>query len=136
MADRGPCKRRYVSICTPLFRHSGFVVPCTDADFDPSKAARDARKTKIAKNEKQHQQNLARTQGPSAAAAPPANNADRKKQIDRTLATTRTSTASMGKFDKTLEGEKKPRGVKRKVCYFATSSYTEDHRSLTRLPPV
>lgn len=68
------------------------------------------------KNEKQHQQNLARAQGTSAAAATPIHNTDRKKQIDRTLATTRTSTASMGKFDKTLEGEKKLKGVKRKVC--------------------
>ncbi|EPS98796.1 hypothetical protein FOMPIDRAFT_1148405 [Fomitopsis schrenkii] len=104
-----------------------------DADFDPSKAARDARKTKIAKNEKQHQQNLARTQGPSAAAAPPANNADRKKQIDRTLATTRTSTASMGKFDKTLEGEKKPRGVKRKFDPAEVSASAEKSHNLAIL---
>ena len=63
-----------------------------------------------------------RAQGTSAAAAAPAHSADRKKQIDRTLATTRTSTASMGKFDKTLEGEKKLKGVKRKVCWFVVSS--------------
>lgn len=37
-------------------------------------------------------------------------------EIEKTLATTRISTASMGKFDKQLDGEKKIRGVKRKVC--------------------
>ena len=35
--------------------------------------------------------------------------------IDRTLAMTRTSTASMGKLDRMLDGEKKRRGVRRKV---------------------
>ncbi|KAI0732795.1 ribosome biogenesis regulatory protein-domain-containing protein [Fomitopsis betulina] len=88
------------------------VVPANaDVNHDPSKVARDTRKEKMAKNEKQHQQNLARAQGTGAA---PSNNADRKTQIDRTLATTRTSTASMGKFDKKLDGEKKLKGVKRK----------------------
>ncbi|TFY64710.1 hypothetical protein EVJ58_g2441 [Rhodofomes roseus] len=85
-----------------------------DADHDPVKAARDARKTKVAKNERQHKQNVARAQGSNASSAAPANS-ERKKQIDRTLATTRASTASMGKFDKTLEGEKKLKGVKRKL---------------------
>ncbi|KAI0660737.1 ribosome biogenesis regulatory protein-domain-containing protein [Cubamyces menziesii] len=85
-----------------------------DVDYDAAKVARDARKARVAKNEKQRQQNLARAaqaQGPSAAPAPVE---IRKKQIDRTLAVTRTSTASMGKFDRTLEGEKKLKGVKRK----------------------
>ena len=36
-------------------------------------------------------------------------------EIEKTLATTKISTASMGKFDKRLDGEKKIRGVKRKV---------------------
>ncbi|KAI0650485.1 ribosome biogenesis regulatory protein-domain-containing protein [Trametes meyenii] len=88
-----------------------------DIDYDPVKVARDARKARVAKNERQHQQNLARAvrtpgpPGPSAAAPP---TAVRKKQIDHTLAVTRTSTASMGKFDRSLEGEKKLKGVKRK----------------------
>lgn len=88
-------------------------------DHDPSKAARDARKERVAKNERQHKQNVARaTQstgpsiGPSTAPVP---NSIRKKEIDRTLAVTRASTASMGKFDRKLEGEKKLKGLKRKV---------------------
>ena len=81
-------------------------------DYDPAKAARDERKARVAKNEKQHQQNLARGAQASGASS---SNADRKRQIDRTLAVTRTSTASLGKFDRALDGEKKLKGVKRKV---------------------
>ncbi|OJT05386.1 Ribosome biogenesis regulatory protein -like protein [Trametes pubescens] len=89
-----------------------------DVDHDPSKAARDARKERVAKNERQHKQNVARatqstgpSTGPSTAPVP---NSIRKKEIDRTLAVTRASTASMGKFDRKLEGEKKLKGLKRK----------------------
>lgn len=92
---------------------------CSDVDHDPSKAARDARKERVAKNERQHKQNVARatqstgpSTGPSAAPVP---NSIRKKEIDRTLAVTRASTASMGKFDRKLAGEKKLKGLKRKV---------------------
>jgi len=77
-----------------------------DADYDPVKVARDERKARVAKNEKQRLGNQAR--------AAPSERDQRKKEIDTTLATTRISTASMGKFDKKLEGEKKLRGVKRK----------------------
>ena len=84
-------------------------------DYDPAKAARDARKARVAKNEKQHQQNLARAAHMNGAGSSSGPSADRKRQIDRTLAVTRTSTASMGKFDRKLEGEKKMKGVKRKV---------------------
>ncbi|KAI0375911.1 RRS1-domain-containing protein [Pilatotrama ljubarskyi] len=85
-----------------------------DIDHDPAKIARDARKARVAKNERQHQQNLARAAQGTGAAPAAAPTTLRKKQIDRTLAVTRTSTASMGKFDRTLEGEKKLKGVKRK----------------------
>ena len=71
----------------------------------------------MAKNERQHLQNLARAQPGAAAGSGGGAQVERKKEIDRTLATTRASTASMGKFDRMLEGEKKPRGVKRKVPY-------------------
>lgn len=77
--------------------------------YDPVKVARDERKARVAKNEKQRLGNVAR--------AAPSERDQRKKEIDTTLASTRISTASMGKFDKKLDGEKKLRGVKRKVCY-------------------
>ena len=82
----------------------------TDVDFNPSNEARKERKERVAKNEKQRLQNMARAQGPETSERD-----QRKRDIEKTLATTRVSTASMGKFDKKLEGEKKLRGVKRKV---------------------
>lgn len=87
-----------------------------DVDYDPSKEARTARKAHMAKNEQQRLKNLARSQHGQTATTTKAPGAlsVRKGEIERTLAMTRGSTASMGKFDRMLEGEKKPRGVKRK----------------------
>ena len=79
-----------------------------DVGFDPVKDARDERKARVAKNERHRLQNMARSQTAQTERE------TRKANIERTLATTRTSTASMGRFDKQLEGEKKPRGIKRK----------------------
>ena len=83
-----------------------------EVDFDPSKAARDARKARVAKNDRQRLQNVARAQGTPKE--------EKKAEIEKTLATTRISTASMGRFDKKLEGEKKMKGVKRKVSISCT----------------
>jgi regulator of ribosome biosynthesis len=88
-----------------------------DVDFDPAKEARDARKARVAKNERQRLQNASRAQGATT------DRAERKSDIDRALATTRASTASMGRFDKKLEGEKKMKGVKRKVSFLAALHY-------------
>ena len=93
-----------LSLCNNL-AHDIHVLP--DVDYDPAKAARDERKARVAKNEKQRLANLTRAAGSSSS--------DRKRDIDRTLAVTRTSTASLGKFDRKLEGEKPLKGVKRKV---------------------
>ena len=62
---------------------------------------------RISANEKKRQQDIAR-----AGASP---RQERKMEIEKTLATTKISTATVGKFDKRLDGEKKIRGVKRKV---------------------
>lgn len=94
-------------VCLQCFSLSvKYLILALDADFDPVKAARDERKSRVAKNEKQRLGNLARA---------PKERDQRKQEIDTTLASTRISTASMGKFDKKLDGEKKLRGVKRKV---------------------
>lgn len=104
--------------------------PQLDVDFDPSKKARDERKARVAKNERQHEKNLARAQQTaSSSAPPPPPPAQRKRELDRTLATTRMSTASMGKFDRKLEGEKKLKGMKRKVCHYQPRA--SDHEYLT-----
>ena len=73
------------------------------------------RKEKMAKNERQQLQNLARAEKQPGTSNGVQLQSERKREIDRTLATTRTSTASMGKFDQKLVGEKKLKGVKRKV---------------------
>ncbi|KAA1473427.1 RRS1-domain-containing protein, partial [Dentipellis sp. KUC8613] len=97
-----------------------------DIEHDPSKEARDARKARVAKNEKQHLQNLARAQSSGDRSA-------RKQENERVLATTRVSTASMGKFDKKLEGEKKLRGMKRKFDPTETSVESEKKSNLALL---
>ena len=86
------------------FNHQNFI----DVDHDPRKIARDARKERIAKNLKQQTQNIARAAGNNPRQ-------EKKQEIEKTLAAARISTASVGKFDEKLEGEKKVRGVKRKV---------------------
>jgi regulator of ribosome biosynthesis len=102
-------------------------------DHDPSKEARAARKALMAKNEQQRLKNLARSQRGQALTAAatttkaPSALSGRKEDIQRTLVMTRGSTASMGKFDRMLEGEKKPRGVKRKVKRISHSSTSSSH---------
>ena len=97
-------------------------------DYDPSKEARAARKAHMAKNEQQHLKNLARSQSGQAAATKGAGAlSERKGEIARTLAMTRASTASMGKFDRMLEGEKNPRGVKRKVKRLSHITMSSSH---------
>lgn len=80
-----------------------------DVDHNPAQVAREARKARVGKNERQRLQNASRADGAAAERE------ERKLEIEKNLAQSRVSTASMGKFDKRLEGEKKLRGVKRKV---------------------
>ncbi|KAH8118669.1 ribosome biogenesis regulatory protein-domain-containing protein, partial [Phellopilus nigrolimitatus] len=103
-----------------------------DANYDPEKEVRDERKARIAKNERQKLQNTARAQG-GGPNAPVERGAGRKNEISKTLATTRLSTASMGKFDRKLDGEKKLRGVKRKYDPAERSVADEKTASLALL---
>ncbi|KAF8555386.1 RRS1-domain-containing protein [Imleria badia] len=96
-------------------------------DVDPAQEARTARKARVAKNERQRLQNIARAQVAHEARQ------QRHVDIDRTLASTRVSTASMGKFDKTLEGDKKMRGIKRKFDPAEASAEQEKQSSLALL---
>jgi len=95
-----------------------------DVDHDPRKVAREARMKRISKNEKKQQQNIARAAGSNPRQG-------RKMEIEKTLATTKISTASMGKFDKRLDGEKKIRGVKRKFDPTEVSVEQEKKASLS-----
>ncbi|KAK7060352.1 Rhodanese-related sulfurtransferase [Paramarasmius palmivorus] len=98
-----------------------------DPDYDPRKIAKAERKERVAKNEKQKLANIARAQQADSSRE------ERKSEIDRTLAASRISTASMGKFDKKLEGEKKLRGVKRKFDPNERSVEQEKNASLALL---
>ncbi|KIJ69772.1 hypothetical protein HYDPIDRAFT_142338 [Hydnomerulius pinastri MD-312] len=98
-----------------------------DVDFDPVQAARNERKSRVAKNERQKLQNIARAQSARE------DREERKTDIERNLASTRISTASMGKFDKKLEGDKKMRGVKRKFDPAEASGEQEKQTSLAIL---
>jgi len=86
------------------------------ADYDPVKEARDAKKKRVQKNDDQRTKNLQRAQRTNGSSLPTAvqEREKQKSQLDKDLAQTRISTASMGKFDKKFEGEPKLRGVKRK----------------------
>ncbi|KAG9101360.1 Rhodanese- sulfurtransferase [Ceratobasidium sp. 370] len=80
-------------------------------DYDPALEARKERKARVAKNEKQREKNLS-----NAAASGQHERGEAKAKLSRTLAVTRTSTASMGRFDKKLDGDTKLRGVKRQFA--------------------
>ncbi|WVQ73560.1 hypothetical protein IAR50_003138 [Cryptococcus sp. DSM 104548] len=104
-----------------------------DADQDPAKTARAERKERINKNLKQQQANIAAAAKKSAPivnlASTPGTDANsttlsqaqkksareiRKSELNRSMLISKTSTASLGKFDEKIEGEPKARGMKRK----------------------
>ena len=93
-----------------------------DDDYRPDKEAARDREARRKKNEMQHQRNLARSAGPAHADAAPKSQlgsgralqaARKRAELEATIQRVRGSTASLGRFDKQLEGESKPRGVKR-----------------------
>ncbi|KAJ1018052.1 hypothetical protein NDA16_004921 [Ustilago loliicola] len=103
-----------------------------NTDMDPAKTAKKERIAKKEKNEKQRIGNLARAAASTSAAAASssakgglgdANAAKlaraaarekRKAELEADVLRSRASTASMGRFDKTLKGEQKQKGIKRK----------------------
>lgn len=96
-----------------------------DPTVDPRANLRADRKARIAKNEKQRLRNLADAQAhisaldkkPSTATTSAEKSTARqirKAELDRSMLISKTATASMGKFDKKIEGEPKVKGVKRK----------------------
>lgn len=88
-------------------------------------AARAERKKRVAKNEGQKLANVKRAQTSEQR--------ERKAEIERTLLTTKGSTASMGKFDNKLDGEPKARGIKRKFAPNEVSLESEKKSSLAIL---
>ncbi|CBQ69706.1 related to RRS1-regulator of ribosome biogenesis [Sporisorium reilianum SRZ2] len=103
-----------------------------NTDMDPAKTAKKERLAKQAKNEKQRLGNIARAAASTASSAAASSSKgglgdanaaklaraaareQRKAQLEADVLRSRASTASMGRFDKTLAGESKPKGIKRK----------------------
>ncbi|KAF8709522.1 ribosomal large subunit assembly, partial [Rhizoctonia solani] len=94
-------------------------------DYDPAVEARKERKARVAKNEKQRERNLN-----VAAASGQREREETKSKLNRTLAVTRTSTASMGRFDKKLEGDTKLKGIKRQFAPNEVSAESEKKSSM------
>ncbi|KGB79325.3 hypothetical protein CNBG_5163 [Cryptococcus deuterogattii R265] len=92
------------------------VKPGEEADQDPAKTARAERKARIAKNTKQNTANVAAASASvtAARATAAAERAARKEELNRNMLISKTSTASLGKFDNKIQGEPKARGMKRK----------------------
>lgn len=104
-----------------------------EADKDPAKTARGERKARIAKNTKQNTANIAAASANIAAASASvtaarataaAERATRKEELNRNMLISKTSTASLGKFDNKIQGEPKARGMKRKFDANIPSSGT------------
>ncbi|SNX87665.1 related to RRS1 - regulator of ribosome biogenesis [Melanopsichium pennsylvanicum] len=112
-------------------------------DMDPAKTAKKERLAKQLKNEKQRLGNMARAAASTATSTSSKINSSslsskrggvggglgdanaaklarmaarekRKAELEADVLRTRASTASMGRFDKTLKGEQKQKGIKRK----------------------
>lgn len=116
-------------------------------DFNPVSALKKARKEKSLHNKGQQLKNIARanaaaskqssdlvtkpstgTNGVMITDAGAKKRVQRERKIaelDAEVKRGRASTASMGRFDKQLEGEGKEKGVKRKVCSLASSTYDD-----------
>ncbi|EPQ27982.1 uncharacterized protein PFL1_04309 [Pseudozyma flocculosa PF-1] len=129
-----------------------------DADTDPAARARGERKARKLKNESQRLKNEARARAEMASSSKatdtlggPTNkktglgsgSADqiakaaarqkRKAELEADVLRNRTSTASMGRFDKRLDGETKPKGIKRKFDPAEGDTTAERAQSLALL---
>jgi regulator of ribosome biosynthesis len=115
----------------------------TDADYDAAKESRKTRKEHTLKNESQRLRNVAAaqkaagvTETTAATAGKEVNGGKRTKMdVERELATTRRSTASLGRFDRTLQGDEKraTKGMKRKFEDNHMSAGEERRRELAIL---
>lgn len=121
-----------------------------DVNADPRHAARAERKARVAKNERQHARNVAdaanakanpvsalgRETGANATASQGDKakaRAQRKAELERSMLVSKTSTASLGKFDKKIEGEPRARGLKRKFEANVGDHKSEKEQAMTVL---
>lgn len=78
---------------------------------------RESKKQRIAKNEARRRRNVDEAEKVTSQQSSNINDirTARKEELQQKIRTSKTATASNGKFDKPLEGEPKTKGVKRKV---------------------
>ncbi|GAA6000090.1 ribosome biogenesis protein RRS1 [Rhodotorula paludigena] len=109
-----------------------------DPDFDPRAAQRQERKQRSLKNEGQRLKNLQRAAAHAATQQQETQQRlsardERKKDLARTLKATKTSTASLGRFDDKLKGEGREKNVKRKFDANEVSAKDERAQAMSIL---
>lgn len=77
----------------------------------------DEKKERVDKNKKRQKRNEEEAAAKNKGLDP---RQVKKKQLEDAIAVTKRSTASLGRFDKKIEGEPKMKGMKRQVMYLAT----------------
>lgn len=129
---------------------NGLSTLILDVTADPRHAARAERKARVAKNERQHAKNVAdasnskanplsslgRETGvnPSSSQGEKAKaRTQRKAELERSMLVSKTSTASLGRFDNKIEGEPRARGLKRKFDSNVGDHSTEKEQAMTML---
>ena len=103
-----------------------------DDDYNPAAAIKGARKQRTLKNIQQQLKNAGTTNSiqerqKADAAAKREQKSQQKADLEKSLHRSRVSTASMGKFDKKLEGEPKLKGQKRK--FNPVTDTASEHKS-------
>ncbi|KAK4685897.1 regulator of ribosome biosynthesis, partial [Tremellales sp. Uapishka_1] len=123
-----------------------------NADLDPAVTAKLARKNRTAKNLRQQAGNIsdaaskslpisalnipAKSTATSSQVEKKSGREIRKSELQRTMLISKTSTASLGKFDEKIEGEPKARGVKRKFEGVVGDLKGEKQKALDLLPSL
>ena len=103
-----------------------------DDDYNPAAAIKGARKQRTLKNVQQQLKNAGTTNSiqerqKADAAAKREQKSQQKADLEKSLHRSKVSTASMGKFDKKLEGEPKLKGQKRK--FNPVTDTASEHKS-------
>ena len=103
-----------------------------DDDYNPAAAIKGARKQRTLKNIQQQLKNAGTTNSiqerqKADAAAKREQKSQQKADLEKSLHRSKVSTASMGKFDKKLEGEPKLKGQKRK--FNPVTDTASEHKS-------
>ncbi|KAJ1913232.1 Rhodanese- sulfurtransferase [Tieghemiomyces parasiticus] len=97
---------------------------------DQYQKRRDAKRERVATNKRRHQRNLEEAAAADRSIGDP--RSLRKAELQRALLTSKSSTASLGRFDRQLEGETKAKGIKRKFKP-NTADTAEDKEATLRL---